>query len=401
MKSRVIWIVSLGVLIGMLAFAGRSWMKAKAATTAATASAASAAVKPMELASADVATAQRTTLTTLLPVSGSLRAVNSAVVRAKVAAEVKDISVREGDLVTAGQVLVRLDDTEYLWRLRQAQDQAGAAKAQLEIAEKTLSNNKALVDQGFISRTALDTSVSGAAGAQASLQAALAAAELARKAVGDAVLRAPIGGRVSQRLVQPGERVGVDGKLLEIVDLSRIELETALAPEDAGSLRVGQVATLQIDGVAEPITARVARINPSTQVGTRSVMAYLAIDTHPALRQGLFARGQIELQRVSALAVPVSAIRMEQAQPYALTVVEGKVVAQVVKLGTKGDVLIDGSLQPGVDVVQGLSPGQTVLRGTVGRLREGTRVLLPGLVPGRLPSVGTAASAGAPASALK
>ena len=265
MKSRVIWIVSLGVLIGMLAFAGRSWMKAKAATTAATASAASAAVKPMELASADVATAQRTTLTTLLPVSGSLRAVNSAVVRAKVAAEVKDISVREGDLVTAGQVLVRLDDTEYLWRLRQAQDQAGAAKAQLEIAEKTLSNNKALVDQGFISRTALDTSVSGAAGAQASLQAALAAAELARKAVGDAVLRAPIGGRVSQRLVQPGERVGVDGKLLEIVDLARIELETALAPEDAGSLRVGQVATLQLDGVAEPITARVARINPSTQ----------------------------------------------------------------------------------------------------------------------------------------
>lgn len=397
MKRRVIWIVTLGMFIGVLAFAGRSWMKAKAATSAAAASAASAAVKPMELASADVAVAQRTTLTTLLPVSGGLRAVNSAVVRAKVAAEVKDISVREGDRVSAGQVLVRLDDTEYLWRLRQAQDQAGAAKAQLEIAEKTLSNNKALVDQGFISRTALDTSVSGAAGAQASLQAALAATELARKAVGDAVLRAPIGGMVSQRLVQPGERVGVDGKLLEIVDLARIELETALAPEDAGSLRVGQVATLQLDGVAEPITARVARINPSTQAGTRAVMAYLAIDAHPALRQGLFARGQIELQRISALAVPVSAVRREQAQPYVLTVVAGKVVVQVVKLGTQGDVLIDGSLQPGVDVVEGLSPGQTVLRGTVGRLREGTPVRLPE----RLPNTVAAAPSGAPASASK
>ena len=149
--------------------------------------------------------------------------------------------------------------------------------------------------------------------------------------------------------------------------------------------------------MAEPITARVARINPSTQAGTRAVMAYLAIDAHPALRQGLFARGQIELQRISALAVPVSAVRREQAQPYVLTVVAGKVVVQVVKLGTQGDVLIDGSLQPGVDVVEGLSPGQTVLRGTVGRLREGTPVRLPE----RLPNTVAAAPSGAPASASK
>ncbi len=378
MNRRVIWIVSLVLVVGALAWVGRAWMQNKAATAAtAAASAASASMKPLEMAATDVATAQRTSLITLLPVSGSLRAVNSAMVRAKVAAEVKNVNVREGDRVAAGQVLGRLDDTEFGWRLRQAQDQAAAAKAQLEIAEKTLSNNKALVDQGFISRTALDTSVSGASGAQASLQAALAAAELARKAVGDAVLLAPIGGVISQRLVQPGERVGVDGRLLEIVDLSRVELEAALAPEDAGSLRVGQVATLQIDGVNEPISARVVRINPSTQAGTRAVLAYLAVDPHPALRQGLFARGQIELQKVSALAVPVSAVRMEQAQPYVLAVVEGKVLRQVVKLGVRGDVLLDGTLQLGVDVVEGLRAGQTVLRGTVGSLREGTQVRLP------------------------
>ena len=331
----------------------------------------------VELATTDIALARRTELVATLPVSGGLKAVNSALVKAKVAAEIKLLTVREGDRVQAGQLIGQLDATEFEWRLRQAEEQAAAAQTQLEIAQRTLDNNRALVEQGFISRNALDTASSSAAGAQASLQAARAAAELARKAVRDSEIRAPIAGLVSQRLVQPGERVGLDARLLEIVDLSRIELEAAVAPEDVIALAVGQVARVQIDGLAEPVAARVVRINPSAQAGTRSVMAYLELAPAPGLRQGLFARASIEMERLSALVVPASALRYEQARPYVLAAEAGRVVQRAVTLGASGEARVDGRMESAVEIRSGLAAGTTVLRGTVGALRDGTQLILP------------------------
>jgi RND family efflux transporter MFP subunit len=368
-----------------------------AATAAAPATAASAAA--IDLAPGDVATAQRSELVQLLAISGSLKAVDSAVVKARVAAEVKSLSVREGDRVEAGQLIGRLDTTEFDLRLRQAEDQAASAQAQLDIAERALENNRALVGQGFISKNALDTSVSNAAAARASLQAARAAAELSRKAVRDSEIRAPIAGLVSQRLVQPGERVPIDTRLVEIVDLSRIELEAAVAPEDVLALRVGQLGRVQIDGLPQPLPARVVRINPSAQTGTRSVMAYLRLEPHPALRQGLFARATIELQRQPALVVPVSALRLDQARPYVLAVESGKAVARTVTTGGRGDVALNGGTEAAVEITAGLAEGSLVLRGAVGNLRAGTLLRLPAAAPAAAAPAAAAMPAAASASA--
>jgi multidrug efflux system membrane fusion protein len=184
----------------------------------------------VELAATDVVKAQMREVLQGLPVSGSLKAVNSAVIKARVPGELQGLAVREGDVVKAGQVIARIDAAEYQSRVRQAREQAESARAQVDVVQRQYDNNKALVDQGFISKTALDTSLANLNAAKSTHKAALAATDVAAKSLEDTVLKAPISGQVSQRLAQPGERVGIDTKIVEIVDLSKLELEATLAP---------------------------------------------------------------------------------------------------------------------------------------------------------------------------
>ena len=127
----------------------------------------SLASNTIELSATDVVTVQKISMTQGLPVSGTLKATRSAMVKARVAGELQALEVREGDAVVAGQILARVDATEYLAKQRQAQQQAEAARAQVEVAQRQFDNNKALMDQGFISKTALDISESTLRGAKA------------------------------------------------------------------------------------------------------------------------------------------------------------------------------------------------------------------------------------------
>ena len=390
MKRRIKWLIAI-VLILVLGLAVLRTLHArKLARLSAAAPAASAA---LELARSDVVTARTLDLTRTLNLSGGLKAVNTAVVKAKIAAELKTLTVREGDTVKAGQVIGQIDTTEADLRVQQAAQTAESSRAQLGIAQRALENNRALVAQGFISATGLETSVSNQAAAQASYEAAVAAVGLARKSVADARLIAPISGLISQRLVQPGERVPIDGRIVEIVDLSRIELEAAVAPEDVADVHVGQVARLRVDGLSDLVEATVARINPSTQAGTRSVMVYLALKPQPGLRQGLFAKGAVELQRKPALAVPVSTVRVDQPRPYVFTIENGRIVQRLVTLGVRGDALVDGQREASVEVTDGLADGAVVLRSTVGAVRADTAVILAAAAapsPVALPSAASA-----------
>lgn len=362
------WLVAVLVLV---VAAGIAWRLAGARKTqvAQPAAAAQKAEAAVELAASDVVLAEVRDLQRGLPVSGSLKAVNSAFVKARIPGELIGLTLREGDAVKAGQVVARVEATEMLARLQQAREQADAAKAQIEIAQRQWANNKALVEQGFISRTSLDTSQNNLAAAQANHKAALAAVDLARKSVDDAVLRAPISGVVAQRLAQPGERVGVDAKVIEIVDLSRLELEATLSAADSVGVRVGQGATLQVEGSPRTLAAEVARINPSAQPGSRSVLAYLTVADTAGLRQGLFAQGSLATGQVQALAVPLAAVRTDKPAPYVQVVEGGKVAHRPVQAGARGE-----AGQETWVAVTGLAAGATVIRGHVGALREGSPV---------------------------
>jgi RND family efflux transporter MFP subunit len=295
--------------------------------------------------------------------------VNSAFVKARVAGELQSLTVREGDFVRAGQVIAKVDSTEYQARVRQAQQQAESAKAQIDIAQRSFDNNRSLVGQGFISKTALDTSLASLATAQANYQAALAGADVATKALDDTVLRAPISGQVSQRLAQPGERIAIDAKVIEIVDASRLELEASLNAADSMTVKVGQQAQLTVEGAAKPLVAKVVRINPTAVSGSRAVLVYLSIAGNPGLRQGLFAQGTLATGTAESLAVPLSAVRTDKPLPYVQWLKDGQLMHVPVTLGARGEAMGQTMV-----AVSGVAEGSEILSGTAGLVREGTQI---------------------------
>ena len=335
--------------------------------------AAQANAPSVQLAAKDVLDVQEIELQQGLAISGQIKAVNSAFVKARVAGELRELSVREGDFVKAGQIIGRIEATEYLARVRQAEQQAQAAKAQVDIAKRSFENNRALVDQGFISKTGLDASSSSLAGAQASYLAAQAGADLAQKSLDDATVRAPISGQISQRLVQSGERVAIEARMVEIVDLSRLELEISLAASDSVFVKVGQKAQLNVEGNGQTISATVARLNPSATAGSRAVLAYLSLDQSAQLRQGFYAQGVLATGSQRVIAIPLSAVRTDKPQPYVQVLADGKIQHQTVELGSRGE--YQGQTMV---AVAGLAPGKKILAGVAGPMTVGTAISIEG-----------------------
>ncbi len=375
--SRSPWLkwLLIAALIATLVFGVvRALNKRKVQQAAAQAAALALQNPPaFQIAAADLVKVQTLDIAQAVAVSGSLKAVKTALIKAKTVGEIAGLQKREGEAVAAGEVVARIDSTEAQARVRQAEQQAQAAKAQVVIAQRAQDNNQSLVKQGFISPTTLDNSNANLSAAQANHQAALAALDIARKALGDTTLRSPLSGLVSARLVQNGERVGLDARIMEVVDLSALELEAAISPADAVSVKVGQTAELMVEGLVSPVGATVARINPSVQAGSRSVLIYLRVQATPGMRQGLFAQGQILTGRVKGLALPLSSVRNDKPLPYVQAVRAGKIVHITVALERQGVLngepmlLVDGS-------ATGFSEGTDVLRVQAGLIREGMAV---------------------------
>jgi len=373
MKRWIPWMAAAIVIVLLGGGVWRALASRQAQQKALAEAATQRAEAPLQLAADEVLRVQRRELVLGVPVSGALRAVDSAMVKARAAGELQGLTVREGDRVKAGQEIARIDPTEARARVRQAQQQADAAKAQVDINQRQYDNNRALVAQGFISSTALvlvaavwgKVDVGDTVVAQTLLRA--------RKALDDTVVKSPISGLVAQRLAQPGERVAVDARIVEVVDLTRLELEAQLPPADALAVRVGQKALLTVEGLAEPVPATVARITPSAQAGSRTVPVYLRVDARPAaaprLRQGLFVQGLLTTGSAQVLTVPLDAVRTDKPAPYLQTIKDGRVAYAPVQTGARA--VVNGQTLVAVD---GVPVGTTVIAGRMGSLREGTPV---------------------------
>jgi RND family efflux transporter MFP subunit len=370
MKRSTLLILS-GVALAVLIAGGARWASQRNAAAPVPTTAPVANV--IELGAGDVVPVTRMDMVLGLPVSGTLKASQMAMVKARVAGELMDLVVREGDKVQAGQVIARIDPTEFQARERQAKQQADAAMAQVDIAQKQFDNNQALVAQGFISQTALQNSTATLNGAKATHMAAMAALDVTRKALEDTTIRSPISGQIAQRLAQPGERVALDGRVVEVVNLAQLELEAALTAADASLVRPGMKAQMKIEGMDDPVTAKVLRISPTAQAASRSVLVYLGIEGQEGLRQGLFTEGTLGTRSIQALAVPLSSVRTDKPQPYVQVLEADQVRHVTVQPGTRTEKTLNNITLTWVEV-QGLSEGAQVLSASAGSVREGTQV---------------------------
>ncbi len=379
------WLIALLILI-LAAVATRWVMQRRAAATNSGQPAPTSAQlvsDTVELSPADLIGVQEQTLVQQVQVSGNVQSARSAWVKARIAGDVRELRVKEGDTVQQGQTIGRIDDTDAKDRLQQAKRQVEMAQAQLKTAQLTFDNNQALVNKNFISQTALINSQAALSSAEANLQSAIAGERIANKAVSDALLVAPFSGQVASVSTQMGERANVDARIVEIVDLSQMEVMVTLNPNEASAIKVGQTASLRVEGVSQDVTARLQRINPSVDPATRSVRAYLQLPSTPGLRQGLFAQGQISISQAKGLAVPLSAVRNDRPSPYVFKVQEGRIAMQALELGVKGPLSSEQEGETWV-MVKGLRPGDAILASTVGTVREGLKVTSKAKAPAQV-----------------
>ena len=323
----------------------------------------------LQIQSADVVRAKTLPLAQSLSITGTLVAVHSAMVKTRLAGELIALSVHEGDRVQAGQVIARIDAKDAQAQVRQAQEQMQAIQAQVDIAQRVFDNNQALVLQGFISSTALQTSRANLNAALANVAAAMAAVDIASKALADTVVRAPISGQIAQRLAQVGERVSMDARIVEIIDNNRLELSATLNTADAQQVRVGQTAQLALEAQEGRVAARVVRINPSANIGNRGVTIYLTVAPGSPLRHGQFVQGQLLTGETLVLALPVNVVRTEAPEPFVQVIVNDHVQHQKVRLSGQGR--YQGAAYLGIS---GVTENAPLLSGRLGLVRSGTAV---------------------------
>lgn len=313
-----------------------------------------------------------TELKQTMALSGALRAVDQASVKARVAAEVREVLVREGESVTAGQILVRMDTSEFQARVDQAKGNLHAMRAQLDIAIKNRDNNRALLDKGFISRAAFDNTASQFAAAQANVESAQGALDIVQKSLNDSVVRAPISGLIAVRNVQPGEKVSIDYKLLDIVNLKKMECEALVPTSDISKIKIGQTVLLHIEGLAEEFIGNVTRINPATQAGSRSIAIYIQVaNPQDILKVGMFVDAQLVLRtKANVIAIPQTAVHKESSGAYVYALENNLIVRKNITLGQDGR---SGKVAL-IEITSGLHAEDQIIKTDMGNLRPGTAV---------------------------
>ena len=324
---------------------------------------------PLEFIAHEVVQPTLARLPSVLEFSGPLVAPSTAIVRAKAAGTLLALNVGEGSRVAAGQSLGRIDLAELGTRVTERGANAESARAALTQAERTHDSNQRLAAQQFISPIALDNSRAAVDTARAQLAAALASLDTSRLTLRDAALVAPIAGIVAKRHALPGERVSPEQPLLTIVDLARLELAGSVGTHEVARLAAGMVVQVQVEGVADSVAGRIARIAPAAEPGTRAIGVTIELaNPKEALRAGQYALARVVLEDPSQrLTVPLAAVGNTSGLDHVWLIESGQLARRSVTLGKRDE------RQGRVEVLTGVLPTSQVLAARFDNLREGAK----------------------------
>ncbi|MBL8309049.1 MAG: efflux RND transporter periplasmic adaptor subunit [Burkholderiales bacterium] len=389
--KKSVWIAA-GTVVLLVAAGGGWWAAKNGALKASSAKAAEgkgADQKPADitlmLAAADVAVAGPATLTQSLAVAGTVDAARQAIVRSRHAGFLTQVSKRAGDAVQSRERLGVVDSDELRLRIVERESTLKQTQAALTVAESSRTQQRSLADRGFISKAALDSADSNYVAARSAFDAAKTNLDIARAALAETALIAPLSGVIAKRSVEPGERVGGEMAVFTILDPTSLEVVVPIAAERVAELKTGQKASFQLDAGGNAVEGTLTRIIPTTGSAARTVETRFALPAATTVPAGAFLSGHLRLsQRTVPIAVPRIAMKTDVNGSYVWTVQDGKATQRRVKFAPSA-----GETNALVPVADGLAAGSTVLtlRGT--EPVEGQKVALPGSTPPAAPTAST------------
>ena len=325
----------------------------------------------------EVAKAERRAIAASYTGTAALEPRAESQVVAKTSGVALAVLVEEGQLVRAGQPLVRLDPDRA--RLSVAQ-----SEAQMRKLENSYHRAEKLVQQQLVSAADVDQ-------LRYDLENARAMYRMATLELSYTTVVAPISGVVASRDIKPGNFVQINSPIIRIVDSGQLEATLNVPEREIAKLKPGQAVSLQVDALpGKPFTGTVDRVAPVVDNGTGTFRVVTTFSGEDALQAGMFGRLSINYdQRADALVVPRTALLEDGGKPAVYVVRDGKAVRTELALGYD-----DAGF---IEVRNGLQLGDEVVIAGKAALREGSAVQ----VIGKEKAVAAAAKAPAAAQATK
>ena len=325
--------------------------------TATPAAARNGAPTPVGAITVDAIKVARLSMPQTITAVGSLRSDESVVLRPEVAGRISAILFREGQPVTKGAVLIRLDPVVNDAEVQQA-------RANMTLAKSKYDRSVDLARQNFISSQARDEAENNLKVAEAALS--LAEAHLAKTAI-----RAPFSGMLGLRVVSVGDYVKEGADMVNIESIDPLKVDFRVPETYFRQVQTGQALSISLDSFpGKRFQGRVIAVNPLLDAAGRSVVIRAQVANSEArLRPGMFARVRLVTRDVQdAMVLPEQAIVPEGDEQYVFRVIDGKAVRTKVETGQRRDAK--------VEIVKGLGIDDIVVVAGQIKLRDGSPVVV-------------------------